>query len=71
MGVTATSRMILPVLKEVILIAARRIDMAIIDVISDEKWHRLWVHSVAQAGSEDREEAWSGCRPKLKSEQAT
>lgn len=44
---TAMSSMILPVLKEVILIPERRRDPAIIDITRDQKWNRLRVHSVA------------------------
>lgn len=38
--------MILPALKEAILMTARGIDPAIIDLTWDQKWHHLRVHSV-------------------------
>lgn len=43
---TATSGMLLPTMREVILTAARMVDLNIIDAIGDQRWHRVHVHVV-------------------------
>lgn len=46
MGTAATTNMILPRLKETVMRAARNIHLAVIDLIGDQKWHKVQVHSV-------------------------
>lgn len=38
--------MILPILQEAVMKAERKIDLAIINVTVDQKWHMLRVHGV-------------------------
>lgn len=38
--------MILPAMKEVILVTARQIDRSIININGDQKWHQLAIHIV-------------------------
>lgn len=46
LGVAVTTSIIIPAMKEVILVTARRIDQTIIDVTRDQRWYELQIHSV-------------------------
>lgn len=46
LGATATSEMLLSAMQEVLLSAARRIDLNIINATGDQKWHRVRFHGV-------------------------
>lgn len=46
MGMTATSSMILPPHRELLLQVARKFDLNIIDVTGNQRWHHLQVHGV-------------------------
>lgn len=46
LGVTATSEMVLPAMKEVMLTAARKVDPNFLEETGDQKWHRACIHIV-------------------------